>query len=117
MNTFTSERVKEDVLSVAIAQPEDVADHRHDGSGAAVCRATAVPGNNNNHQSKTCSQNQNIGSTMDSFDEERSLDDLTMRWGQERFGETIRRTQGGAERTAPPCGFGASPQTEPSLGE
>ena len=45
VNTFPSERVKEDVFSVAIAQTQDVAHHGHHSSGAAVCRATAVPVN------------------------------------------------------------------------
>lgn len=45
MNTFPSERVKEDVFPVAIAQTQDVAHHGHHGSGAAVRGATAVPVN------------------------------------------------------------------------
>lgn len=45
MNTFPCEGVKEDVLSVAISQTQDVAHHRHHSCGAAVSRATAVPVN------------------------------------------------------------------------
>lgn len=48
MNTFPSERVKEDVFSVTISQTQDVAHHGHHSSGAAVRRATAVPVNINN---------------------------------------------------------------------
>lgn len=44
VDTFPSERVKEDVFSMAIAKSQDVADHGHHSSGAAVCRAAAVPG-------------------------------------------------------------------------
>lgn len=43
MNTFPSERVKEDVFSVAISQTQDVAHHGHYSSRTAVRRATAVP--------------------------------------------------------------------------
>lgn len=39
----------------------------------------------------------------------------TMMWDQERSGETTRGRQGGVAHTAPPGGFAASPQREPSL--
>jgi len=45
VDTFPSERVKEDVFSVAVSQTQDVAHHGHHGGGAAVRRATAVPVN------------------------------------------------------------------------
>ncbi len=48
VNTFTSERVKEDVFSVAISQTQDVAHHGHHSSRAAVRRTTAVPVNTMN---------------------------------------------------------------------
>jgi len=35
--------VEEDVLSVTIAETDDVADHRHDGSGSSVVQARLEP--------------------------------------------------------------------------
>ncbi len=43
MNTFTSERVKEDVFSVAISQSQDVAHHGHNSQGASVIGPSVKP--------------------------------------------------------------------------
>lgn len=43
VHTLPGKGVEEDVFSVAVSQAEDVAHHGHDGGGAAVGRAAAVP--------------------------------------------------------------------------
>lgn len=43
VHTLPREGVKEDILAVAVPQAEDVAHHGHDGCGAAVYGAAAVP--------------------------------------------------------------------------
>lgn len=50
MYTFTRERIKEDIFSMAISQTQDVAHHGHNSSRAAVRGATAVPENSKKYR-------------------------------------------------------------------